>query len=263
MALDLLGATAPGIDVVLLDLVMPELDGFESLAAIKPTRPSRIPVIVVSGARRPRRHRPLRRDGRRRLPAPADQADAPPGPRRDVARRQAPARRQRPAARDRRPPAPGAVPVPVAPGRRARVDARGRAAARRPPAGRDRRVLRPARVHGLRRDRRARGAARRASASTTPTMGRRSIEFDGTLEHFAGDGIHIFFNDPVLQPRPPAARPCAWPWRMRDDVAALRGGWAQARLRPRVRGRHRGRATRPPGGSASRAATTTRRSATP
>ena len=82
---------------------------------------ARIPVIVGLGPGRPRRDRPVRRDGRRRLPAPPDQADAPPGPRRDVARGEAAARRQRPAPRDGRAPAPGAVAVPVAAGRRARV----------------------------------------------------------------------------------------------------------------------------------------------
>ena len=94
------------------------------------------------------------------------------------------------------------------------------------------------------------------------TVGRRAIEFEGTLEHYAGDGIHIFFNDPVLQPdhQLRAVRMAA---ALRDDVAASGGGLGQARLRPRVRGRDRRRASRRPGGSAPRAATTTPRSATP
>ena len=52
-------------------------------------------------------------------------------------------------------------------------------------------------------------------------MGRRIIEFEGTLEHYAGDGIHIFFNDPVLQPdhQLRAVRMAA---AMREDVAVLR-----------------------------------------
>jgi adenylate cyclase len=29
-------------------------------------------------------------------------------------------------------------------------------------------------------------------------MGKFILEYEGTLEHFAGDGMMIFFNDPVL-----------------------------------------------------------------
>ncbi len=28
-------------------------------------------------------------------------------------------------------------------------------------------------------------------------MGKLIVEYEGTLEHFAGDGMMIFFNDPV------------------------------------------------------------------
>jgi class 3 adenylate cyclase len=31
-------------------------------------------------------------------------------------------------------------------------------------------------------------------------MGEAIAEYEGTLEHFAGDGVMVFFNDPVLQP---------------------------------------------------------------
>ena len=41
---------APPIDVVLLDIVMPEMDGYETLAAIKADEALRdLPVIVISG----------------------------------------------------------------------------------------------------------------------------------------------------------------------------------------------------------------------
>ena len=33
-------------------------------------------------------------------------------------------------------------------------------------------------------------------------MGRLILEFEATLEHFAGDGMMIFFNDPVPVPNP-------------------------------------------------------------
>ena len=49
-ALDLLRAHAAAIDVVLLDVMMPELDGYETLAAMKTDEAVRhIPVIMVSG----------------------------------------------------------------------------------------------------------------------------------------------------------------------------------------------------------------------
>jgi adenylate cyclase len=49
-ALNLLRAHAQAIDVVLLDVVMPELDGYETLAAMKADEGIRhIPVLIVSG----------------------------------------------------------------------------------------------------------------------------------------------------------------------------------------------------------------------
>jgi adenylate cyclase len=49
-ALDLLRAHSDVIDVVLLDVIMPELDGYETLAAMKSDEGTRhIPVIIVSG----------------------------------------------------------------------------------------------------------------------------------------------------------------------------------------------------------------------
>jgi adenylate cyclase len=49
-ALDQLRATPASIDLVLLDVVMPELDGYETLAAMKSDEAIRhIPVIMVSG----------------------------------------------------------------------------------------------------------------------------------------------------------------------------------------------------------------------
>jgi class 3 adenylate cyclase len=49
-ALDLLRSHASAIDVVLLDVMMPELDGYETLAAMKADEAIRhLPVIIVSG----------------------------------------------------------------------------------------------------------------------------------------------------------------------------------------------------------------------
>lgn len=55
-------------------------------------------------------------------------------------------------------------------------------------------------------------------------IGRRVVEFEGTLEHFAGDGVHIFFNDPILQEDHPL-RAVKMALALRDDVAQLAAGW--------------------------------------
>jgi class 3 adenylate cyclase len=55
-------------------------------------------------------------------------------------------------------------------------------------------------------------------------MGRRVLEFQGTLERFTGDGIMVFFNDPqpVADPAPRAARMAL---AMQREVARLAAGW--------------------------------------
>jgi class 3 adenylate cyclase len=55
-------------------------------------------------------------------------------------------------------------------------------------------------------------------------MGRLILEHEGTLERFTGDGMMIFFNDPVLVPNP-AERAVRMTLVMRDRVAALIGRW--------------------------------------
>jgi class 3 adenylate cyclase len=58
-------------------------------------------------------------------------------------------------------------------------------------------------------------------------MGARIIQHEGTLEHFAGDGIHVWFNDPVEQPDH-ALRAVRMALEMRDDVAGLAAGWGRS-----------------------------------
>jgi class 3 adenylate cyclase len=49
-ALDRLAGDGAGVDVVLLDVIMPELDGYQTLAAMKADERTRhIPVLIVSG----------------------------------------------------------------------------------------------------------------------------------------------------------------------------------------------------------------------
>jgi adenylate cyclase len=55
-------------------------------------------------------------------------------------------------------------------------------------------------------------------------MGERIVEHGGTLEHFAGDGMMIFFNDPVPQPDH-VERAVRMAVAMRDRFAALARGW--------------------------------------
>jgi class 3 adenylate cyclase len=55
-------------------------------------------------------------------------------------------------------------------------------------------------------------------------MGRRIVEYGGTLERFAGDGFMVFFNDPVEQPDH-ADRAVGMAAAMLDDMEILRSEW--------------------------------------
>jgi adenylate cyclase len=55
-------------------------------------------------------------------------------------------------------------------------------------------------------------------------MGRLVLEHEGTLERLTGDGMMIFFNDPLPVPNP-TERALRMALSMRDRVAELGGGW--------------------------------------
>jgi class 3 adenylate cyclase len=55
-------------------------------------------------------------------------------------------------------------------------------------------------------------------------MGKLILEHEGTLERFTGDGMMIFFNDPVLVPNP-AERAIRMAVAMRERVNDLSAGW--------------------------------------
>ena len=55
-------------------------------------------------------------------------------------------------------------------------------------------------------------------------MGRLVLAHEGTLERFTGDGMMVFFNDPVVVPDP-AQRAIRMAVAMRDVVADLSAGW--------------------------------------
>jgi len=57
-------------------------------------------------------------------------------------------------------------------------------------------------------------------------MGRLILAHEGTLEHFAGDGILIFFNDPILIEKP-AENAIAMALAMQRDFVTLRVAWKQ------------------------------------
>ena len=94
--------------------------------------------------------------------------------------------------------------------------------------------------------------------STTQSLGELIPAYEGTLEHFAGDGVMVFFNDPVpvegheLQAirLALAAQAGSPPWRRAGGSAESIWG-SESGSRP---------ATRRWAGSASRAASTTARS---
>jgi class 3 adenylate cyclase len=58
------------------------------------------------------------------------------------------------------------------------------------------------------------------------TLGRIIFDHDGTLEHFAGDGVMVYFNDPVLQPDH-EERAVRMAVSMREAVSELAQGWGR------------------------------------
>jgi class 3 adenylate cyclase len=55
-------------------------------------------------------------------------------------------------------------------------------------------------------------------------MGRRVLEFQGTLERFTGDGLMVFFNDP-LPIQQPAGRAVDMAFAMQEDALKLAAQW--------------------------------------
>ena len=69
-------------------------------------------------------------------------------------------------------------------------------------------------------------------------LGELVFAYEGTLEHFAGDGLLVFFNDPVPRGTYRTSVRCGWQWTCGPGLPLLR---VVAAPRPRggVRGRHR------------------------
>jgi hypothetical protein len=71
-------------------------------------------------------------------------------------------------------------------------------------------------------------------------MGRLVTDHDGTLSGFSGDGLMIYFNDPIPMPDH-AARAISVARAMQSAFVSLSAGLAPARLRSRSGDRHRHR----------------------
>ena len=74
------------------------------------------------------------------------------------------------------------------------------------------------------------------------TLGRTVDEYGGTLEHFAGDGVMIFFNDPLPVDRP-AERAVRMALALQEAFTPDRRGLGEARPRrgPRASASRRAR----------------------
>ena len=153
-------------------------------------------------------------------------------------------------------PAGAATAVPLAPGRPARGRHGGRVVPAQPPP-RDRLASSP--TCGA-SPRSPRAASRRRPWRCSPTyhqaLGELVFAYEGTLEHFAGDGLLVFFNDPVPCPDAPD-RAVRMAVDMRARVAEPGAGVAAARATTSASGWASRRATPPSAGWGSPAATTT------
>ena len=244
---------------------MPEMDGYETLAALKADEALRdLPVIVISGVDElDSVVRCIEMGAADYLPKTVRPRD-PARPDRGVAGPEAAARPERETRAERSARSSASAPSWRAScRRRSRRSCRARMARRCWPAT-GARSPRCSATCATSRSSPRRPSPRRCSAScarTTPRWASSSSSTRATLEHFAGDGFMTFFNDPVLQPDH-AARADPAGGRDARAVRGAVGGVAPARARPRDRDRHRDRLRHARAGSASRAATTTARSAT-
>ena len=94
----------------------------------------------------------------------------------------------------------------------------------------------------------------RPARPTTRALGELIFDFEGTLERFTGDGLMVFFNDPVPCPTTRPCAPCSMAVAMRDRVGELAADWQPTRSRPSASGSGSRRASRRSVVSASRGA---------
>ena len=243
------------VDLVLLDIVMPEMDGYEVCRALRADPATAfLPVVMITASGEQEKLAAIEAGADDFVTKPFDQAEllARVGSLlrikryHDTIERQAAelaawnrrARAARAGAGRRARAAGPAAALPLAAARRADRLVRRRVVPGEPPPRDHRRLLRPARLHRLRRDRRARG--RDGGARRVPRGARRPRP---PLRGHAR-ALHRRRADGLLQR--PAARARTRPQRavrmavaMRERVDAARRGVAPPRPRPRLRRRHR------------------------
>ena len=252
--------------MILLDIEMPVLDGYETLAALKADEALRdVPVIVISSVDELDSVVRCIRGGRGGLPAQDGRSGDPARPHRVVTRPEAPARpgartlAEQTGSRHDRAPASRAVALPVAPGRRPGLERGRRDAAGRSPARDHRDVLRPAQLHGVLRAGGTGGGAR-LPARVPRGDGRADRRARGHARALRRRRLHDLLQRPGAAARPCRARRPAGGRDARPLRAGSRsGGDAGTSWRSGSGSRP---AMRPWAASASRAATTTAPSAT-
>ena len=246
---------AEPVDLVLLDILMPEMDGYGVCRALREDPATQfLPVVMVTASGDQEKVAAIEAGAddfitkpfdqaelaRARLVAAADQAlprhDRGPGrgARRVEPRARAAGHRAGRAARAPRP----AAALPVAAGRRARRVLGRRLDPREPPARDHGGVLRPARLHRVRRDGRAGG--RDGRPRRVPRGGRRPRPpLRGHARAVHGRRRRWSSSTTRSRARTRRSARCAWPSRCASRVGQLAEGWRRKGYDLELRDRHR------------------------